>query len=711
LDDEGILYLTLFLQQNSSLIHLNLFNNNIKDEILATLLTALITPTSQFERHGDGYSQYGGGAGGGSVSPEPSLTFSKRGKGQGVIKPQHYSPSASHTSSAAHSYLDILYYNQSLTSLSIGCNEIGDKSCEILERVIKQNTTLSYLSLDGAKGMKPKGLKKITEAIRLYNCYLLSFSLNSIRSPSLSVRSLEYLGKCQGKSKISQIRYCYLSKCQLTSLHIKYFMKFLKSSKSLQTLDLSCNSINDEGAIYVADILMGYDRTEMMSMINGETARKKKVSEEEEKKRKKERLDDGFYDDDEEEEEDEREGHADARVGEKTVETLTPLLPSFSMPLIALPASGPPIISLDLTTCSMTINGCLELLKAMKATNRVFHDLNLSFNELAERSSSSLSPSKKEKEKFKAIYEEFFQVLSFLHIHKLILSSCSLKTKGIKYLLLLLIPSFLSRLTVSTPIDIPSVTISSADSDAGKEKKKEPRPPGQLVNALKAAEEERLISLKTLKQPVNVFLDAAAAAAPSSVSEEKKVVEAPFSNESKTVAEELSVPIVLEKKEDENGDNNEVTSTEMIPSLYSTHFLSSLKSLNLSHNSLSDSITSTLCSLLQENMILQSLDLSFNNLTDASSSAYQEAMKVTSSHPALKKVEELSIDITGNPCNSLLFAAPGMSRSKIRFVQGLYPNRFNSNNAGYDHIDQRARKDFMIRKEIKELVEKNPDGY
>jgi len=565
LDEQGVRYLTFFLQQCQSIITLNLFNNQLSDVFLAEILAAFITPTSQFSSD--------------LASTSASFTSSrKKGGSRGSV-------SGNEKRIIMNNYFETSFFNQSVTDLNIGRNTLAAASSEVLERVIKQNVVLTSLNLEGCFKLAPKTFKRITEAIRLYNPHITRLCCDAL---PLSVKSCEYLGKIQGKSKVTRVRVLSMSRCNLTSLHVKHLSKFLALSTSVERLDLSANPLTDEAVPSIVDILLGQVGVKEATQAPPPPSKEEKAEVEEE------------VDVEEEEEEGEGSVKGGAEGGSGGVEKSS-VVSDFSVnteSLFSFLSSSyvshptPPLTQLDLSSCSLSAKGCTDIITAIAQLPRALYEINLSFNSFK---GSDVT--------------DFFLAISTVSVTRINLASCHLQSKGGMLLFKVLTPSCQSlRVPLPQPIE--------GAGETNTEKKK------------------------------------------------KVMVEKPIS-----------------------------------PKLRD-----SLKYLNITENHVSDSVGPSLAKCITENLVIEEIDLSFNQLTEKHYELYQEAIKVTSSSSALRKLESLTITLTGNPCNPLMFDAPGMSRGKMRFTEGTSPNRFNSIGNGYDHIDAAAREAFYIRKELQYMT-------
>ncbi len=125
-----------------------------------------------------------------------------------------------------------------------------------------------------------------------------------------------------------------------------------------------------------------------------------------------------------------------------------------------------------------------------------------------------------------------------------------------------------------------------------------------------------------------------------------------------------------------------------------------MKSLHLSSNHISDSATTALCVMLERNSVLEFLDLGFNEFTNTSAEFFRDAVKVQSASELAQKICDLTVNMVGNKCDAYVFDTPGLSRSKNTVMFGLHANPHDAHNQGFSHISQRARGNFLVRKEL-----------
>lgn len=95
-----------------------------------------------------------------------------------------------------------------------------------------------------------------------------------------------------------------------------------------------------------------------------------------------------------------------------------------------------------------------------------------------------------------------------------------------------------------------------------------------------------------------------------------------------------------------------------------------IRTLELSGNCIKNSFARNLQPFLEVYNLIQVLDLSCNELTDDGLSDVRSALIVTSSSPALRRLNELNIVLTGNPCDPCILDFPNMSRAKANMFFG-----------------------------------------
>lgn len=127
-----------------------------------------------------------------------------------------------------------------------------------------------------------------------------------------------------------------------------------------------------------------------------------------------------------------------------------------------------------------------------------------------------------------------------------------------------------------------------------------------------------------------------------------------------------------------------------------------MKTLFLSDNKILDSAASALCNMLQKNCNLELMDLGFNEFTTGCTEMFKETVMVVSKSELSKKVFGLTINMIGNKCDPYVFETPGLSRSKTSLLFGLRSNAYDNLNRGFTHVSQRARGNFLVRKEMED---------
>jgi Ran GTPase-activating protein (RanGAP) involved in mRNA processing and transport len=120
-----------------------------------------------------------------------------------------------------------------------------------------------------------------------------------------------------------------------------------------------------------------------------------------------------------------------------------------------------------------------------------------------------------------------------------------------------------------------------------------------------------------------------------------------------------------------------------------------LKVLLLSENDLHDRVGQSLCDFMINNVILEVLDLGFNQLTEKGVILAKRALKVISSSRLETKLNELHVNLIGNPCDPYALEFPGMARSKM-----LLRYADNKVSSTLENIPINAREHYKERKKI-----------
>lgn len=123
------------------------------------------------------------------------------------------------------------------------------------------------------------------------------------------------------------------------------------------------------------------------------------------------------------------------------------------------------------------------------------------------------------------------------------------------------------------------------------------------------------------------------------------------------------------------------------------HCGNTLKSLLLSGNEIHDRFEPAFQLFLQNNHLIELIDISFNEITDNGLIYASQVLRVNSSSPLIRKLNELHINVIGNKCNPYAMEYPGMARSKSTLRYGNH----QTSNAALTYIPQSARSHFKER--------------
>lgn len=148
---------------------------------------------------------------------------------------------------------DSLAYNRALTSLDVGFTELGHEAAGALVNVLRDNATLTSLSLDFNVEFSAKDMKHVFNSMRSYNRSLLRMSL---ANTPISTKSIGYLSRVFENRDLPLMR-LDLSSCALVSTHVAYLAKQLPAARCLTNLIMSSNAIGNLGAEYLAKGIIG----------------------------------------------------------------------------------------------------------------------------------------------------------------------------------------------------------------------------------------------------------------------------------------------------------------------------------------------------------------------------------------------------------------------------------------------------------------------
>jgi Ran GTPase-activating protein (RanGAP) involved in mRNA processing and transport len=121
----------------------------------------------------------------------------------------------------------------------------------------------------------------------------------------------------------------------------------------------------------------------------------------------------------------------------------------------------------------------------------------------------------------------------------------------------------------------------------------------------------------------------------------------------------------------------------------------SLKVLIVAENEIKDSVDEPLSEFLRANSTLEVLDLGYNGLTSGGLRKSKGALSVQSSSSLEQKLNELHINLIGNPCGPYELEYPGMARSKALLRYGQ--ERLDGEEFLF-HISSSAFEDYWQRR-------------
>ena len=250
----GAVVISVVLEKNSSLTHLDLSFNGIDEDVASSL--SWYSSLSFFNLEGNCIGDSGASSLSKALKAKSSLT--------------DLNLSDNRIGDAGASFLSqALKANSSLTNLNLSINSIGDTGASSLSKALKANSSLTNLNLSFCK-IGDAGASSLSEAIKenssLTGLNLLdnrigdtgaSFLSDALTANS-SLTDLNLEGNCIGDSGASSLSKALKAKSSLTDLNLSdnrigdagasFLSQALKANSSLTNLNLRHNSIGDAGA-------------------------------------------------------------------------------------------------------------------------------------------------------------------------------------------------------------------------------------------------------------------------------------------------------------------------------------------------------------------------------------------------------------------------------------------------------------------------------
>lgn len=163
----------------------------MSDEALAIVIDCFTKPLPLFDDYTDN----------GSLTP------------YNTIVAESVAPSLDYT---AMDDSELPIHNFSVTDLRLGHNLFGERAAKSLAVMLKNNSLICNLNLDGATGIPATEFHSISTSIRKYNSVLEQLSVSSTE---LSVKSAESIGRIVDAAG-TRIKRLELSGCSLTQIHL-----------------------------------------------------------------------------------------------------------------------------------------------------------------------------------------------------------------------------------------------------------------------------------------------------------------------------------------------------------------------------------------------------------------------------------------------------------------------------------------------------------
>jgi len=142
---------------------------------------------------------------------------------------------------------DAIKWNTCLQSLAFYLVPLGDEGCEYLADCLSSNTTLKELALQECK-MTEKGVMCLGESLLDQNTTLQSLFLSRTH---FGDEDGETVGECFGMN--SHLVKLSFPRCGLEGEYLCDFLKGTLKNRYLHCLDLSHNTINDDGVKQIAE--------------------------------------------------------------------------------------------------------------------------------------------------------------------------------------------------------------------------------------------------------------------------------------------------------------------------------------------------------------------------------------------------------------------------------------------------------------------------
>jgi len=686
LNDQAAYYLSLFIRLTQSLLVCNLAYCECSDYAMTQLLSAMTTPLPPFMGDDDDNDNH-------------------------------------HSYENHHVDLLSIYYNQSITDLNISHHQFGKSSFQALVTYIKRACILYSLELNVCRGITPKQMKQLMLAMKVYGQCIHKLSLQDFQT--LSVKSMEYIASVPRMKLFSSVSsllsssslHCLLelnlSCCKLKALHMKAFCSSssLGFARYLKKLSFHQNPIGNDGMEYFCTMLLSLSpyyqkrmkeeeerdknpaaiaQSKMTSLLllsdsegeegeddvneatTKENEKRQKIQLEEKSNMKKQMI-----------------------VGEKGAYLLLPHDPFGLTDEEKEQLCFPELQSLDFHACSLGGTACALLLQALTIRKALLSFLDLSYNRIGDQIENP----------------EFYEFFGTVGIKQGLFNYCTLQSKGAVALCDLLATKPMKKEKVKSTLE------EFMENQSKEEKFKKSH--YNLDNYLKMEDEvlHEDDANNDLAQNLGSIMSNMTDPA-SLTSEDLAYYYSVTSSELDPTRKKSSkkVPTVAtnnnSNRESVDFDSMSVVSTNS----FFTHASSSLLTnrtpqpkhrirkgmhyLGMAGNEINDSACKAIANMIATNNLLEYVDLGFNGLTNACGPRFKKAITLTSGASENRKLQELHVNLHGNPCDPYLFETPGMARSKMNYRFGIQPNIDDDLCHGYAHIANEARGKVLVQHEL-----------
>ena len=234
---ESVNLLSNFITINEALQAIELFNCNLNEEGIITILTAL----------------------------QQNLSLTKLNLGANVITNEaakHLATLITNNHSMTHLYLkecalqyvelkclaDVLADSQSFLECDFSYNIFSDQNCQDIAHVIKHNINATHFNLSNCE-LKEEGMLSLATVLHDTEC-LMFLNLDRNQINDLAANNIA-VALC----KNTKLEFLSISKCVISNEGLQSIMKSMKEIQNLKYLDISFIEVRDQAALDVAAVI------------------------------------------------------------------------------------------------------------------------------------------------------------------------------------------------------------------------------------------------------------------------------------------------------------------------------------------------------------------------------------------------------------------------------------------------------------------------